>query len=174
MNKFHVDMQRYVAWLSVGPSTARGQRTRGLVAQCRSMLAAIDLESFAVNDEAKFRSLLEERTLALQRGLPSRCQQWGLARKLLNIFLRSALYNAYLRERYELAHAEAFLELPLDKLTATGLISRSVGRRLPRWTGVKHLQPDASDLFQRRASEIASEHRIARVHLDITLWLDRG
>jgi hypothetical protein len=169
-----MDMQRYVAWLSVGPSTVRGQRTPGLVAQCRRMLAAINLESLAVNEDAKFRALLDERTLALQHDLPSGCQHWGLARKLLNIFLRSALYNTYLRERFKLAQAEAFLELPLDRQTATGLISRSASHRLPRWTGVKHLQPEASELFQRRASEIAREHQIARVHLDITLWLDRG
>lgn len=68
---------------------------------------------------------------------------------------------------------EDSLELPLDSLTVEGLKARSPKRSLPHWHGVKHLAKQDSDRFQLRAAEIASEHGVSRVHLDIYLWLER-
>jgi hypothetical protein len=173
MKSFHDQMQRYVARLSVGASTVRGQRAPGLVTRCREELAAVDLRRFAVGNEATFKRRLNAETLRIQARLPQRCRHWGLARKVLNIFLRFALYNVHLRERFGLHKAEAFLEIPLDKFTAKGLQRRSPARSLPRWPGVKHLTAGASERFQTRASEIAAKDGIDRVHLDIVLWLER-
>jgi len=41
-----------------------------------------------------------------------------MARKLLNIYLRNALYSTYLREAFELDTAEHLYEVPLDSIVA--------------------------------------------------------
>lgn len=105
--------------------------------------------------------------------MPSGIRHWGVARKVLNIFLRGATYNCYLRHAYSLGRLEDMLELPLDSLTVQGLKARSPQRSLPCWHGVKHLTKGESDRFQDRASQIAKEHEVSRVHLDIFLWLER-
>lgn len=166
-------MHQWVAYTSVGPSTVRGQRSPGLVTKLRQLLAEVDLNEFSGCDPSDFDDLLNHQTATVKRRMPTGVRHWGIARKVLNIFLRGATYNCYLREMYRLARLEGSLELPLDSLTIKGLKSRSPKRSLPRWHGVKHLEKDDSDRFQLRASEIASEHGVSRVHLDIYLWLER-
>lgn len=166
-------MHRWVAYTSVGPSTVRGQRSPGLVANLRQKLAEIDLAKFAGCSPPDFPDLLDAQTASVKRHMPSGIRHWGIARKVLNIFLRGATYNCYLRHAYNLGGLEDMLELPLDSLTVQGLKARSPQRSLPRWHGVRHLTKGASDRFQDRASEIAREHEVSRVHLDIFLWLER-
>ena len=166
-------MKKYVAYTSVGASTVRGQKTPGLVSKLRQLLANVDLGKFARVKKSEFISLLDAETDAIRRRMPAGTQYWGIARKVLNIFLRGALYNIYLRQKFSLAPLEYLLEIPLDSLIVAGIKDRSPGRSLPRWKGVKHLTEEASAVFQKRALEIASEQKLPRVHLDIYLWLDR-
>ena len=102
--------------------------------------------------------------------LPIGARHWGLARKVLNIFLRDCLYTTYLDEAFHLRRSEALFEIPLDSLTATNL-KRGTGRgALPPWPGVKHLSKPDSVRFQQATEEEARKRGIARVHLDAVWW----
>ena len=105
--------------------------------------------------------------------LPRRERHWGLARKALNLFLRECLYNAYLRRAYHLSRAEAYLELPMDSFTVRGVRRKSSNQSLPRWLGVRKLTAEASEKYQERASRLAAEEGLARVHLDVYYWTER-
>ncbi len=111
-------VQWHVARLSVGASAARGQRAPGLVDAARSYLAEMPLGGFGVASEIKFREHLDKKTEDLMRVLPRRGRSWGMARKLLNIFLRNALYDFYLRTAWKLHRSEYWLEVPLDGIVA--------------------------------------------------------
>jgi hypothetical protein len=97
-------------------------------------------------------------------------QYWGLARKVLNIFLRGSLYNTYLTAHYGLPRLDACYEVPLDSLSAAGIRKHASERPLPRWVGVIHVTPDINDHFQRLATAIAPEQNTLRVHLDAMFW----
>jgi len=113
------------------------------------------------------KSRLEAASKRLQRALPSKARGWGTARKALNIFLRDAAYNKFLRDRFALHRAEALLEIPLDQLTAKQLRDEADDGELPEWPGVSHLTADTSAQFQAVAHRVAREWGIARVHLDV-------
>src|SRR5262249_19224548 len=98
----------------------------------RRALTRVSLKPFGTKQARHFHDALDEETLKLKR----RIRSWGLARKVLNIFLRGCLYNAYLREHYHLDRAEPWFEIPLDKIVAVRLqeaCKRFDGANLPRW-----------------------------------------
>ncbi len=109
-------IQRRTARVAVGSSAARNQGAPGLVSAAREFFATLPLENFGVSNPAIFRQRLDRATGNLFGALPREAQSWGLARKLLNIFLRDALYTAYLRTRFGLDAAEELYELPLDSI----------------------------------------------------------
>jgi hypothetical protein len=93
-----------------------------------------------------------------------------VARKALNLFMRSALYNHYLREAYRLQRVEAFLELPLDGIVARHIRGVVPSAGLPYWKSMRALTPELSDQYQAVASELAERRGVARVHLDAYIW----
>ncbi len=163
-------IQVRTARVAVSASATRNQGGPGLVAAARSFLGGIDLQQFGVNNASTFLARLDEATAELRSALPQQTQNWGVARKLLNIFLRDALYTHYLRLHSGLAAAEPFLELPLDSITVGRLRSETPPRTLPRWRGVKNLQDEASALYQAAAAGVAETHGISRIHLDAVWW----
>lgn len=164
-------MQARTAVAALGPSALRGQGASGVIAAARAYLAKMNLGAFAVERESAFRRRLDAKTDRLMRAFPRPARSWGAARKAINLFLRDALYNVYLREAFNLAVARNWYELPLDSATARGLRSRDGGSSLPRWLGVKHLTHVVSDEYQRFALSVAQSRGIARVHLDVFLWV---
>lgn len=173
MSDYLKQMHKYVAYTSVGPSTVRGQRTPGLVTRLRELLSQVDLARLAAIELQDFPTFLKSETKRIEQHMPAPARHWGIARKVLNIFLRAATYNHYLRHRFKLDRFEDRLELPMDSLTAKGLKSRSPARSLPRWRGVKYLTATDNEHFQKRALQIATDRGTSRVHLDIYLWLER-
>jgi hypothetical protein len=135
------------------------------------LTSGLELARFSTVSEERFKRELDRATTRMVQALPRRAQRWGLARKVLNIFLRDCLYTCYLRDEHDLGKAERFLEMPLDSITANGL--RRELRGLPRWRGVKHLSPEVSALYQQAASELAEREGYERVHLDAKLWPER-
>jgi len=159
-----------VARIAVGPSTVRGRGNKGAVKAARKFLRKLDLRPFGTTHAVAFCKALDRSTLRLSKKLPRKARRWGIARKVINIFLRDALYTAYLRDAYKLGRAEAFYELPLDSITAKHLKQTTWGKRLSRWRGVKYVTPTSSDEYQEAAKLVALEKRVARVHLDAYWW----
>ena len=167
-------VQARTARISVGPSTTRGSGP-GVVEAGRCFLAKLPLAQFAVNDPSIFRKQLNSKTLSLSSALPSSGRSWGLARKLLNIFLRDSLYTTYLylSDGFSIREAEDKLEIPLDSITARQLREEAGPRKLPRWKGVKYLTAKENDAYQTFATHLAISRKICRVHLDTYWWGQR-
>jgi hypothetical protein len=161
-------IQHRAARAAVGASATRGRGTSGVVPRARTFLLSLNLARFGTRDQRAFKRALDGTTARLKRSLPKRGASWGLARKLLNIFLRDSLYTAYLSKAYGLAAAERFLEIPLDSITALRI--RQGVPDLPRWPGVKYVSPDMSAAYQAAALLVARQEGVNRVHLDAYWW----
>lgn len=161
-------VQSRTARLAVGASTVRGLGVPGVVDAARTFLRTVPLRQYGTSNAASFRRYLDETTLALQATLPKGARHWGVARKVLNIFLRDSLYTIYLNQEYGLAAAERFFEIPLDSVTGLKLVDSCAD--LPKWAGVRHLTSALSDRFQEQAAQIARRHGTRRVHLDAFWW----
>jgi hypothetical protein len=137
-------------------------------------LRTLKLRRFSVRRAGTFRAHLNAATDELRRALPKEARSWGLARKLMNIFLRDALYTTYLCEEFRLLELENLFEVPLDSITAGHLRSSAGHGVLPRWKGVKHLTPDVSEKYQEYAEHLAQTCGVAKVHLDTYWWGERA
>jgi hypothetical protein len=167
---FYLDMQTYIAITTVGPSALRNQGSKGVIKAAQKYLASMDIGVFRARDEAAFCKALDQETENLRRALPRGAQNWGAARKALNLFLRDACYNRFLCERHGLAQAEDWMEIPLDSLIAASLKRKGTRGRLPHWPGLTGLTPDVSSKFQASAKQVALAQGVSRVHLDMRLW----
>ncbi|MBW3582261.1 MAG: hypothetical protein KY455_04085 [Euryarchaeota archaeon] len=172
MNPELIDLMRHrVASTSVGASTARGMGPKGTIESARAFLRSIDLNKFATESEAEFRSVLNRTTRAYKRKLPAGAQHWGASRKFLNIFLRGVVYQKYLVNHFGLHHIEPWLEVPMDSHVAKRLRQELGGvEAVPRWRTVISLDARINDQYQRFASEVAARKGIDRVHLDLIYW----
>ena len=164
-------LQRKVALTAVGPSALRGQG-KGVLHAAQDFLADISLARVPKSSVKRFQLWLDRQTELLLDIFPIKNRPWGAARKAINLFLRDALYNQYLSEQFKLQSIESWLEVPLDSAVAKGLKLQGNRGELPQWPGLKNLEPDISEGFQVFASKQASLKGIARVHLDMYLWLD--
>lgn len=167
--QFLAIVQSRVARVAVGASAARSHGHAGTVQAARAFFRQLDLRQFGVPPN-RFRRALDTSTVQLVRKLPKAARQWGIARKLLNIFLRDCLYTTYLSGHFRLSRAEAAYEVPLDSITAHHLKVAAGRGGLPRWPGVKHVTPELSARFQEVASVEAAKLGVPRIHLDAYWW----
>jgi hypothetical protein len=156
--------------LSIGPSTVRNQGASGVVVAARRALRRVDLQQFRNVSSTEFTVLLEQETQLLRKRLPANARHWGTARKCLNIFLRDVLYSRFLCDHYRFHRIESILEIPLDSHVASGLKNEVEGLDLPRWRTIKSLSPQASELYQTAARQVAKRERTHAVHLDLAYW----
>lgn len=159
-----------VASAAIGASTIRRMGPKGTAVRARRFLARVNLNRFRVDSKRDFEWVLDDITKSFLRALPRKAQRWGVARKLLNIFLRNAAYNRYLSKRFGLQKVERWMEVPLDSHVGTQLRASSDGRHLPRWKTVVGLTPDASREFQNVATTVARRKGVTRVDLDVYYW----
>ena len=164
---FIAAVQFHIARVSITPSALRGAGSAGTAECARKFLGALALKPFGVSNAQLFRDRLDGATETLLSKLPRRARKWGRTRKILNIFLRNALYSTHLSRRFALHRAEHLLELPLDALTAKELRRRHA---LPKWPGVAALTPEISDELQDAAAGEGTRRHLARVHLDVYWW----
>lgn len=162
-------IQSRAARVAVGASAVRGRGNSGTVTAARKFFAELDLATFGVTP-GRFHRVLDRETQRLLDSLPKQARHWGLARKLLNIFLRDCFYTGELNQAYGLHRAEKALEIPLDSITARALKKTQPRGSLPQWPGVRHLTVGVSEVFQQAALVEARRHKITRVHLDAILW----
>jgi hypothetical protein len=163
-------LQRRVASVAIGASTARQMGPPGTIAVARSFLAETDLSILSRLVPPKYPRTLDRLTDDLVRALPVGGRFWGAARKYLNIFVRDVFYSRQLCEVFPLDHLENSLELPLDSHVARALQSEPEGKGLCHWKTIKNLEKSASDCFQEVASAVARRRGISRVHLDLLYW----
>lgn len=172
-SEFVRDIQVYTARYSVTASAARGQGAPGLVAAARRHLETVPLAQFAADSDVAFRRTLERHTNRLAESLPAKGRSWGVARKLLNIFLRNSFYTTYLRDAFDLQLAEPWYEVPLDGIVARRVRAELRALRLPEWPGVRHVTPDLSVTYQDACRQLSKARGVAPVHLDAVYWGSR-
>src|SRR5262249_29200793 len=96
-------IQDYITYVAASSSSLRNAGAKGVVSAAQTCLRQLQLEDFAVQSEPKFRSVLDSHTERLRCTFPPEAQDnWGAARKVLNIFLRDAVYHRLLGEHYHL------------------------------------------------------------------------
>lgn len=161
-------LQRFVARYSV-LGIARGKGRGGITEIARKYLGDLDLAQFSTNCRSAFNRTLDAETFKLQQAI--RQHEWGISRKILNVFLRDCLYNQYLCRAYSLDQAEELLETAPDSIVAGKLHEHEP--RLPCWTSIKALDPDTWAQYQAVASQVARSKGYPRVHLD-AVWWGRG
>jgi hypothetical protein len=169
--KFIEAVQARAVRSAAGPSATRKQG-KGVAAAAQGYLRKLRLECFGTSDKQLFEKRLDYATNELCGKLPRGARSWGIARKVLNIFLRDALYTRYLSDRFHIDKAEHFLEIPLDRITSSTLRKCAGRGKLPSWHGIRKLKPEESAEYQRFAAEYASMNygAMARVHLDAFFW----
>lgn len=162
-------VQRRLSITSVATSTVRGQ-PKGTVAIARKFLQSINLKDFSVENEDQFRNVLNSCTEELKDMLPS--NSWGIARKVLNIFLFQAVHDIFLNRNYELDKIIKYLEVPLDNPNAKKIkcYAKMDGKNL-EWRNIYSLKAEESIKFQEYARGYANrEFNCERCHLDIYWW----
>jgi len=162
-------MQQFVATSAIGVSAIRNQG-KGSLQSVRTALASMNLSPVTSMEQAEYRKWIDWNTNWLLSHWPGTGRPWGAARKSINLFMRDALYNQYLNREYNICHVEKWMEIALDSKVAEGLRNRF--SELPSWPGLKHLKERISDQYQDRAQQLADEIGLARVHLDMWLWLE--
>lgn len=160
-------VQKHLSWTSVTPTTLRGMLEIGQRKKVCLALSGLPLGEIRTLPPEGYADLLDKWTdvVVKESGAP-----WGAARKGLNIFLRDALYNFYLREHSEILKHQEQMEIPLDGIIMKKL--RDSCGDLER-TAVKSLRPKLSARYQKVASDVAKLRNIARVHLDLDWWADQ-
>jgi len=168
------DVKRRVANTSIGASTLRGQGGSGLVETAREfLLEKIDLERLSEMPSSQFSRWLDEKTESLMREFQRKCgveNNWGAARKAINIFLENAFYDRFLAAEYDLDKLEDILEIPLDSNVVSKLCDQSNKFKKFKQFKIKTLKPDDSRELQERAKEIAKHERTSRIYLDLKYW----
>lgn len=163
-------VQKRIVNISVGTSTVRGQ-PEGTVITARKYLQYVNLKDFSeIINEDGFKGLLDKHTQLLKERLPSK--SWGIARKVMNIFLFQATHDIILNRNYTLDKIIPYLELPLDNPNAKRLkkFAKSEGITL-EWRNIYSLQPEVSITFQNYAKQYAQEkYNCERCYLDVYWW----
>ncbi len=168
-------LRRRTASAAITPSAGRNMGAGGMIKSGRLFLRDhVDLRELAESSEQDFPRVLDRLTRRMQRTLSPFLRDghtgWGPCRKFLNIYLRDALYNCYLRQAFCLNGLESVMEVPLDRDVGTFLADKDADASLPRWTSVCGLNAETSAKYQESAARVAKKMRTDRVHLDVAAW----
>lgn len=161
-------LRNLIARKTPSASSVRGRPPK-TTELAQGFLRSLSLERFGTSDQAEYRRQLNAATRRLAIKLPGQ-NNWGLARKLLNMFLRDCCYNAYLRSAYRLGRAERFMEVPLDSLTIEAIAKRT---GLPR-ISLRQLDSVRSEEYQRAARDWAGGLKLRPLHLDALVFGERA
>ncbi len=174
MNKKYIDrLQNRTAQLAIGASTLRSQGAPGVVETARTYMKKMQLYRLhKVKSEKAYQTTLNNHTGRLSMRFPGGAKgNWGAARKAINIFLRSVVYNRLLCDWYKIRHLEPWLEVPLDSYVVGGIKKdKRPNEKIPKWKSIKSLKKEDSNVFQQVAKNIARREGINRIHLDLKYW----
>lgn len=163
-------MHCYLAKIAPAGPALRNQGAKGMAKAAQAFFRTLDLASIPSAEQSEFAQWLDEKSEALCVRFPRGGRHWGAARKVMNLFLRHACYNVFVRKMYGLHGIEPWLEVPLDSIVAAKLRHKAGHGKLPHWPGLKKLDKVVSREYQSCAAQWANELSIARVHLDPLLW----
>ena len=170
--RFLTSVRKFTAVDAVGPSAVRGQPS-GTLGAIHEYLGRLRLDRLASMDRTDYARWLDARTRYLQKKLPGPQKPWGVARKAMNLFMRSCLYNRYLSRKFHLTRVQRYMEIPLDGAVARGLNRRAGRGKLSQWPGLSGLQADVSQEYQNQARKCARSLGFpGRVFFDNYLWLE--
>lgn len=141
----------------------------------RKFLADLKLIELGDVTGEQYKEWLDRQTDILRSTFPEGAQDnWGAARKAINVFLEEAFHNKFLVKEYGLNRLAEFLELPLDSKVVMKIKeeSQKYGIRfdLGRWRGIKNLTAEQSARFQQCAAALATKRGIRRIYLDLWYW----
>ena len=175
---FLKQMQSFVAESATGPSAIRNQGASGLIASSNEFFKKIELKLIP-SDAKTYAEWLNGTTEALRAMWEARLTDeekakinlqspfFGVARKATNLFLRSAAYNRYLNEAYDLDRHLPLMEVPVDSSVAGCLREHTKQeKKLPDWPGLKRLTRDQHTEYQEAGTTWAAELGVHRVDLD--------
>lgn len=97
-------------------------------------------------------------------------RNWGAARKVLNIFMRTVAYTGPLEEISGLTRLLSVLEVPLDSQVAEKLCSDAAMHEFPPWDAIKRLTPEVNRSYQEAAAQVAARKGVHRADLDVYYW----
>ena len=164
-------LQRFVVNVAVSASSLRNQGAEGVVDAARCFLIDLDLLPLKTIELSDFPKWLDDRTSDLVQHLPEGAQNWGAARKVMNILTTQSFLNGRLANAYCLERLGYVMETPLDNMAAAKLRKWPGGKqRLPKFPGICVLTPALSEIYQRFALEVSHETGIPRACLDVILW----
>jgi predicted transcriptional regulator len=181
MDFIQKNLQRFLAEVGITQSAVRGERKPGLKKAVIDFLSN-ELQLSDFTKPGQFSDVLDRETNRLidfWSRRDSRGMSWGTARKCLNILLREATYNYYMRARYGLEAVESLLEVSLDNRVEKN-IRRDMQRlkqpllRLPKFESgfsIIKLTREQHENYQTAAEWIAREaYHTHRVHLDLVYF----
>ena len=151
-SRFISELQVHQTRISIAASTVRSQG-KGNVSLARQFFAnEFEIGKLRAPSERAYLSRLDAATEALRGRLSGKGKTFGLARKLLNIYIRDCVYSRILCAHYRLEQIEPFLEVPLDGIVGGALVKaacdRGQLRRLPRWRTIKGLTREDSETYR--------------------------
>lgn len=168
-------LQRFVANSGITQSAVRlgpdHPGIRGLSKIAAKFCSELNLAELPQSD--LYPADLDRWTQSLREKFPEGAQYWGTVRKCINIFMRDAAYNAYLRQRYNLALLEGVLEVQLDGDVGRGLLREPEAtneKLFQSWRSIIGLSPELHAASQHVASLVAQRKGMLRVHLDLFYW----
>lgn len=160
-----LQMQCFIAETCIGASSLRGQGASGLIRESRNFFKELDLSSIPT-EQSQFTKWLDRKTERLRGKYSANAQNFGAARKALNLFLRDVSYNVILNRAFGLNPVLSLLEVPVDSFTAKHL--KKHDPTLPaKWSGLKRVTKEHHKEYQYAASMIAKKWKVNRVDLDI-------
>ena len=170
---------QHLSSLSVGGSTLRSQCAEGGVMSARNFLRQLSISDLSRMDQTQFARFLQQQTTNLSRkilhpqtGKPN----FGAARKVINIFLRTCAMNKDIYKKFNLKKIEPFLEVPIDRQVVNKINAIKIenGYRFNLPTAqpftIRDLDSTNHRLFQNAASQIAADMGLYRYELDIIFW----
>ena len=166
---------RFIANTSISASSLRNQGGEGVVAKARCFMGELDLAEAGAAGAEGYPAYLDDCTAKLMAYFPDKAREnYGAARKALNIYLFACTRDHVARSRYSLDRIEPALELPIDKDAITYLkcktqceASRSA---LRGFDSIKGLCRKKHATIQAIASEVAEGKGVLRCELDFCAW----
>jgi hypothetical protein len=167
-------MQRYVANIAISGTTLRNQGAKDVTKEARNFLAVLDLSELKTIQPQKYLETLNTWTHKLKNKLPAGAQNWGTARKAINVFMVQVFLNTFLSKEYGVKKFKDVLETPLDSYAQKELKRANQKIQLPKWDSIKSLTEEKSNAYQQCALEVANQRGICRACADIVLWRPEG